>query len=148
MDKQATRSRKFPAQFESLDHIREFVGSAAQDCGLDSKAVYQVQLAVDEASSNIIEHAYGGPNEQLQLECSCQLRPDELEVTLSDCGRPFNPDAVAAPDLDAELQERPDSGLGLFFMHQLMDEVDFTFVPLSGNGQSCNLVRMVKRKEK
>ena len=54
------RKIKFPAQFQYLDEIREFVGDIARQGGFDSKEVYSIQLAADEAASNIIEHAYEG----------------------------------------------------------------------------------------
>ncbi len=143
----ASWSIVLPALFESLDRVREFVGKAAQACGLDSSDVYSVQLAVDEAFSNIIEHAFGGECEQ-SIRCTCQLDQDRLTITLKDCGQPFEPDQVPDPDLKAELQDRQLGGLGLYFMHQLMDEVDFKFVPASADEPGCNILKMVKRKEK
>jgi serine/threonine-protein kinase RsbW len=136
----------YPAQFENLDHVREFVGAAAQKCGLDAPAIYAVQLAVDEAFSNIIEHAYGGECLD-QIECVCQIASPGLTVTLRDCGSPFDPGAVPAPNLTAELQERDIGGLGFYFIRQLMDEVDFSFVPDPETGNPCNVLRMRKRKE-
>lgn len=49
---------QFPAKFEFLDEIREFVGQIARENGFGDKDVYNIQLAADEAASNIIEHAY------------------------------------------------------------------------------------------
>ncbi len=69
---QSMRSVILTAQFENLELVREFVGDAATDSGLKPSAVYAVQLAVDEAFSNIIEHAYGG--ECLEnVQCSCEI---------------------------------------------------------------------------
>ncbi|NJN43607.1 MAG: ATP-binding protein [Anaerolineae bacterium] len=48
----------FPGQFKSLEKISQFVQKAASQAGLDEEALYSVELAVDEACSNIIEHAY------------------------------------------------------------------------------------------
>jgi serine/threonine-protein kinase RsbW len=136
----------YPAQFENLDHVREFVGAAAQKCGLDAPAIYAVQLAVDEAFSNIIEHAYGG--ECLEnIECRCQIASSGLTVTLRDCGTPFDPGAIPEPDLTAELEERDIGGLGLYFIRQLMDEVEFNFLPDPETGKRCNVIRMRKLKE-
>jgi serine/threonine-protein kinase RsbW len=50
----------FPAKFESLEGLREFAAQAAKDAGMDESETYAVKLAVDEACSNIIEHAYCG----------------------------------------------------------------------------------------
>jgi serine/threonine-protein kinase RsbW len=135
-----------PAQFENLDHVREFVGAAAQKCGLDASAIYAVQLAVDEGFSNIIDHAYGGECLE-KIECKCQIADAGLTVTLRDCGVPFDPTAIHDPDLAAELEERDIGGLGLYFIRQLMDEVEFSFMRDPETGKSCNVLRMRKRKE-
>jgi anti-sigma regulatory factor (Ser/Thr protein kinase) len=136
----------YPAQFVNLDHVREFVGAAAQKCGLDASAIYAVQLAVDEAFSNIIEHAYGGECLD-KIECKCQIADSGLTVTLRDCGSPFDPSAIPDPDLAAELKDRDIGGLGLYFIRQLMDEVQFSFVPDPETGRRCNVLQMQKRKE-
>ena len=135
----------FLAQFESLDHVRQFVAHKAEIAGMDDAAVYSVQLAVDEAFSNIIEHAYGG--ECLKdIRVTCEITGPSLEITLIDCGKPFDPDEVPNPDLTADLEDRQIGGLGLYFIHQLMDEVSFTFT--SPDLGPCNVLKMVKRKEK
>jgi serine/threonine-protein kinase RsbW len=142
-----SQSITLPARFENLDRVREFVALAAEAYGLDSTAVYSVQLAVDEAFTNIIEHAYGG--ECLEnILCTCQITPDGLVITLKDCGKPFNPQGVPEPNIHADLEERELGGLGLYFIRQLMDEVSFTFIPAHEAGRGCNILRMVKRKEK
>jgi serine/threonine-protein kinase RsbW len=72
----------------------------------------------------------------------------DLEVTLIDCGKPFDPSLVPGPNLDAELEDREVGGLGLYFIFQLMDEVHFSFTKKLELGKNCNLLRMIKRKEK
>jgi serine/threonine-protein kinase RsbW len=143
----SNRSIILTAQFGNLDRVREFVAESAEECGLEPAAVYAVQLAVDEAFTNIIEHAYGGESLE-RIECSCQTDRDSLEVTLMDCGKPFDPSLVPEPNLTAELEEREVGGIGLFFIYQLMDEVQFSFTKNLELGKNCNLLRMIKRKEK
>jgi serine/threonine-protein kinase RsbW len=71
------RTTIFPANFEQLDSIRDFVAAAARECGMGGKDVYSVCLAVDEAASNIIEHAYGGAAEAV-IEITCEVAEGEL----------------------------------------------------------------------
>ena len=137
----------FSAQFENLDKAREFVAEAALTCGLGEAAVYAAQLAVDEAFTNIIEHAYGGECLE-KIECTCLVTENDLVIKLRDCGKPFNPCDVPEPDLEAELEERDIGGLGLFFIQQLMDEVEFSFTQDADTGKQCNVIRMVKHKER
>jgi len=138
--------RTFSAQFENLDSVREFVGNAAQEGGLNASAIYAAQLAVDEAFSNIIEHAYGGECME-KIECTCQIMDSGLAITLRDCGKPFDPTAVPDPDLEADLEDRDIGGLGLFFIRQLMDEIHFTFARDDQTGKQCNVLRMIKHKD-
>lgn len=131
----------FPGRYASLAAIGKFIVGAAQEAGLDPRAVHAVELAVDEASTNIIEHAYGGEGRG-DIEITCCINSTGLTVILRDRGRPFDPDSVPPPDLHAPLEERNGGGLGLHFMRQLMDEVRFEFTPDSGN-----VLLMIKRKE-
>lgn len=130
---------RFPGRFESLEAIREFAGQAAREAGLNENDVYAVQLAVDEACSNIIEHAYEG-EDQGEIECRCTVEPSGVTVTLHDQGQQFEPDFVPQPDVASALEDRRIGGLGLFLIHKLMDDVRFEF---NGTG---NIVRLVKRR--
>ncbi|HSO28062.1 MAG TPA: ATP-binding protein [Anaerolineales bacterium] len=141
------RSLTLTARFENLTEVRKFAAQAAVDCGLKDAAVYAVQMAVDEAFTNIIEHAYGGECDQV-VHTTCVIEADGLTLILRDCGRSFNPDAVPDPDLDVSLQERKEGGLGLFFMRQLMDEVHFEFSAEGAKDGGCNILRMTKRKDR
>jgi serine/threonine-protein kinase RsbW len=135
-------SLTFPGRYDSLVRIAEYVRQAAQDAGLDGFAVYAVETAVDEACTNIIEHAYQGENIG-DIDCSVNITEDGLTITLQDRGLPFDPSMIPQPNLEAPLEERESHGLGLFFMRQMMDEVHFGFEPGKGN-----TLTMVKRKEK
>jgi serine/threonine-protein kinase RsbW len=140
---QTNQTLRFPARFESLAEVSEFVGLAAKECGFDPSEIYDVQLAVDEACSNIIEHAYGGECHE-DIECICQIADETLTVVLEDCGRPFNPVDVPSPNLKADLDDRNGGGLGLYFMRQLMDLVSFEFIPNKINHNGRNVLTMVK----
>jgi anti-sigma regulatory factor (Ser/Thr protein kinase) len=135
------KTRVFSARYESLAAIDEFVAEAAESAGFDDGAIYQVRLAVDEACSNIIEHAYGGEGSDV-IECSRCVKNGELTVVLKDHGEPFDPESVPEPNIGAGLEERTGGGLGLFFIYQIMDEVDFDF-----GSQDANVLTLVKRKE-
>jgi anti-sigma regulatory factor (Ser/Thr protein kinase) len=138
-------SRIFVARYDSLDAIREFVGQVAKACTFDVKSIYAIELATDEAFTNIVEHAYGGESSQM-VECTCQIRDSGLTIILHDCGQAFDPTLVPEPNLDAPLEERETGGLGIYFMKKLMDEVHFS--PASKAADGCNTLTMLKRKER
>ena len=134
-------SRTFPAQFENLDPMREFVGEFARQAGMDEKDIYNLQLATDEAASNIIEHAYEGIAEGV-LDLSCgMIEPGTIKIILIDYGYPFDPSTIPMPDLKADLSARKIGGLGIFLMRKLMDEVHYEPRP-----DKSNVLTMIKRK--
>jgi len=131
-----------PGRFECLATIADFIADAGRDAGFDQDVIFHVQMAVDEACSNVIEHAYQGQNRgEISLSCDCKGK--EWVISIHDTGRAFDPEAVPEPDLNADLDELKTGGLGLYFMRQLMDEVEFTFDAKKGNQ-----LRMVKRGHK
>ncbi len=134
------------ARFKYLDKVRSFAEEYASQCGLGSAETYQVQMAVDEAFTNIVEHAYGGECDET-IECACEVTAEGLVITMRDCGVPFDPDQIPDPDLKASLQDRQIGGLGLFFIRQYMDDVEFLFDMDEEEKRACNILRMVKRKE-
>lgn len=131
---------QFAAKFEYLDEIREFVGAIARDGGFSDKDVYNIQLATDEAASNIIEHAYENITDGM-LELSCGMRDDLMTIVLIDHGESFDPSEIPLPDLKADLSDRKIGGLGIFLMRKLMDEVHYEVKPNKGN-----ILTMIKRK--
>lgn len=133
------RSLTVPGRFEYLATIADFIAEAGRDAGFDQDLIFHVQMAVDEACSNVIEHAYEGQDKG-DITLSCDCRNGEWIIAIYDTGHSFDPSAVPEPDLNADVDEIKTGGLGLYFMHQLMDEVEFTFDKDKGNK-----LRMVKR---
>ena len=132
--------RKYPASFEYLDEIREFVAEIARQGGFNDKEIYSIQLAADEAASNIIEHAYDGYAHGM-IEITCDMKGNDIVITMHDDGKPFDPSGVKQPNLKADLSERQIGGLGVYLMRKLMDEVRYKST--SGAG---NLLSMRKRR--
>jgi serine/threonine-protein kinase RsbW len=124
--------RVFAGDFSSLAGIACFVAQATQAAGLGERAAYAVQMAVDEACSNIIQHAYGGEGIG-SIDCTYKVTEKSLVITLRDKGHPFDPTLVSDPDLDAQLEERALGGLGVYLIRQLMDAVEHRYEPAVGN---------------
>ena len=136
------RTAIFPARFDQLDIIRGFATQAARDAGMDDSETYAIELAIDEACTNIIEHAYQEDNRG-DIECTCQANNVCLTIILRDHGKPFDPSIVPAPDVHADLEDRAVGGLGVFLMEKFMDEVHFEAL-----GEAGNVLTMVKRLKK
>jgi len=125
----------------NLKTIIKFVTEAARKANFDEKDVFAVQMAVDEACTNIIVHAYADAPGDIHLTCG--VKSGECTITIRDHGRSFDPGSVPPPDLTGDLEERRVGGLGLHFMRELMDELHFSFDPVEGNQ-----VVMVKRSSR
>ncbi len=134
------QSVRFAAKFEFLDEIREFVGGIARQGGFSDKDVYNIQLATDEAASNMIEHSYENMPDGV-IDLSCGMEGDQIRIVLIDYGEPFDPSAIPLPDLKADLSDRKIGGLGIFLMRKLMDEVHYEPKP-----DKSNVLTMIKRK--
>jgi serine/threonine-protein kinase RsbW len=85
---------------------------------------YHIQLAVHETCANIVEHAYEGTCKG-RIQITLTLGERCLTVDIHDTGKAFDPDTVAAPNLD----EPQVHGYGLFLIQQLMDEVNYNPKP-------------------
>ena len=123
-----------------MDEIREFVAQVAREGGFTEKEIYSLQLAADEAASNIIEHAYKGIS-NANLDVTCDVHGDALIITMRDTGRPFDPSKVKQPNLKAGLSDRQIGGLGVYLMRKLMDEVHY-----ESDSKTGNLLTMTKRR--
>ncbi len=123
-----------------MDEIREFVAEVAREGGFTEKEIYSLQLAADEAASNIIEHAYEGVS-NADIDITCDMRGDTLTITMHDEGISFDPSKVKKPNLKADLSDRQIGGLGVYLMRKLMDEVRY-----ESNSRTGNLLTMTKRR--
>ena len=129
------------SRLERLCEIADFVEDAARACGLSDNQVCDVQMAVDEACTNVIEHAYHGKPDGT-IDIVCERRGKDFVVTIQDFGERFDPKKVAHPKTRVPLSARGVGGLGLFFMRKMMDRVEFDFSSRRGN--RLTMVKKIK----
>ncbi len=127
---------------DKLPVIGDFVAETLSRFGADTATINRVQLAVDEASTNVIKYAYSGGVGRLRL--ALELVEDDLIITLTDWGVPFDPNTVPPPDLEADADNRKIGGLGIYFMRKLMDHVTYTFD--AGEGNRLTMKKNIKSK--
>jgi serine/threonine-protein kinase RsbW len=124
-------------RMSDLPEILAFVETTCEAAGVSPELFFDLQLAVEEASTNVIEHAYDGKGGDLLIVF--QTSGHDMVITLRDHGRPFAPEAVVAPDMSLPLTKRRIGGLGMHLMFQLMDAVQFDFA------EGVNTLVMIKR---
>lgn len=113
---------------ENLSLIRDFISSKASDAGLTKEDIENIMLAVDEACTNIIRHAYKSfPDGEILIKL--EYDSDKLHISIIDHGTTFNPDTVPDPDLQKYYRNGRVGGLGMYLMKTLMDDVKYISVP-------------------
>ena len=131
--------------YSNLARIGAFINDFVRQAGFDDRFRYALEMAVDEACSNIIEHGYAGEGKGDIALTINHLQDGQagIKVTIQDQGDPFNPDDIPPPNTQAPLEERQAGGLGLFLIRQLMDEVYFDFA--GGERGDTNTLVIIKR---
>jgi serine/threonine-protein kinase RsbW len=135
--------RKFtlhvPSSTENLALIREFVTAVGTQAGFTDDEVARLELAVDEACTNVIEHAYGHDITK-EVVVRAIFDNEELRIDVVDTGRGFNPLTLPQLSLEQLVAERRSGGLGMQVIRRIMDQVSYEMIP----GQK-NELHMVKR---
>ena len=131
-----------PSSTENLSMIRDFVGSIGERAGFGQRDLMQLELAVDEACANVIEHAYGSDTTH-EVTVKAVLDADAVEIRIIDTGRGFDPSMVNQEEPDSLIAQRKSGGLGMRIISRVMDEVKYEIGP----GQK-NELRMIKRLRK
>lgn len=123
-----------PTDPASLFLVRCLVERLTQQLELEREDIQRMVLAVDEACTNVVRHAYGNrPGERIILTFT--VLPDRLEILIRDFGAPADPETFKVRDLR---EVRP-GGLGIHFIRSAMDEVRYE-IPEDGG----TLLRLVK----
>ncbi len=118
----------FGASFDNLAAICDFVTASSREAGFDDDAVYDVELATNEAATNIIEHGYK-EHPDGKIECSIEVDDKGITIMLVDWGSQFDPSDVPNKDFDVPLNKLGPRGAGLRMMRATMDEIEFERLP-------------------
>jgi len=112
----------------NLSKIRDFVFSSASEAKIPSDVIDDIILAVDEACTNIIKHAYKSfPDGEISI--SIDFSENKFKIIIKDFGIPFDPESIPDPDLKKYYRQHRVGGLGMYLMKSLMDEVKYISVP-------------------
>ena len=122
----------------NLEALRDFVADGASRFGFNPELAGKIALAVDEACTNIIKHAYGFATDR-SIEIQLNERGDEFEIVIQHDGESFNPENVSTPDMKEYLSQYRRGGLGIHLMRSLMDRVEY-----STTDDQRSQVRLVK----
>jgi serine/threonine-protein kinase RsbW len=112
------------AKLENVPELRRFVTEVCEEANIPAGVTHDLQLAVDEACTNIVLHGYAG-QEAGRISLSFHWDSREVVITISDSGHAFDPRSFPEPDLDAAWEARQVGGLGVHLIRHLVDGIRY-----------------------
>lgn len=113
-----------PSSTRYLEEVRRFVETHARHAEFGEKTIEDFKIAVDEACTNVIKHAYqGDPSHKIDL--AVIVEDDRFTVRIRDEGRAFKYTSYAEPDIFRLAKKRRAGGFGVHIMRRLMDQVEY-----------------------
>ena len=118
------RSLTISNDIVEIPRLHRFMQAVSTQADLDHALAMNLNLALEEAVSNVILYAY--PKDTVgQVEIQAMVWKDRIDFTVSDSGAPFDPTAAVDPDLTADVKDRPVGGLGIYLVKRIMDAVSY-----------------------
>jgi OFA family oxalate/formate antiporter-like MFS transporter len=118
-----------------IGEVLGFVRTWSEASGLNANKIAHLELATEEAVSNICGHAYleeaavnamsYAYHKQDTYHVRIRNDADSFSVELTDSGIPFDPLSVVQPDIDAPVETRQAEGLGVFLMRRMADKASY-----------------------
>jgi serine/threonine-protein kinase RsbW len=137
--KTATYQISVAASTKNLAEVRQFVAEHANSEGFSSKEVSDLCLAVDEAYTNIIKHAYKYDDTKT-VHIDLEFDSDKICVCLKDQGEGFDRNDYKMPDIRNQIKMKKRGGMGVYLIHKLMDSVKYR------TDSDENEIRMYKKR--
>ncbi|MDR2697948.1 MAG: ATP-binding protein [Holophagales bacterium] len=129
-----------PSQTRYLNLVTNLARRASLAVGLDDATAAKVSIAVDEAVTNIILHAYqNDPNQIVEVEL--RFASGSLEIHLWHTGQGLREDQITLPDPNEYIRRPRKGGLGLLLMSRFMDEVHFL---KNGDRNECCMIKRLE----
>ncbi|MBQ7163309.1 MAG: SpoIIE family protein phosphatase [Bacteroidales bacterium] len=123
---------------QQIPQLAGFIEAIADEIHLDQSLAMSLNLALEEAVSNVIMYAYPEGSDGL-VDIEAIIRHDRLDFIITDSGKPFDP--TQAPEVDTTLgvEERAIGGLGIYLVRNIMDDVRYE------RAEAKNILSMTKR---
>ena len=112
---------------ENLPKVMEFVGRKLEAVDCPPKAGMQIDIAVEEIFTNIVNYAYAPGKGSAKVRVDVTDHPVTVSITFIDNGKPYDPLAKEDPDITLSAEERQIGGLGIFMTKQVMDDVIYEY---------------------
>ncbi len=131
------------ATIENVPRITDFVHDEGTRLRLTDDELFDVALAVEEASVNIVRHAYE-PGLAGDMQVRVEDVDDDIRITFIDWGKPFEADAAYLA-VDVPVEVRAAGGMGVLLINELMDEVTRTTAATPGGPNVLTMLKHIGR---
>ncbi len=136
---------KLPAKPEYVGVVRLTISGIASRLGYSYDDIEDIKIAVGEACTNVVNHAYKEKNGQMTI--GCEVYQNRLEITVADHGKSFAleelKENLGPICTDKPIDQLKEGGLGLFLIDTLMDKVEIS----NENGVIINMTKFLQRGE-
>ncbi|MBO4844438.1 MAG: SpoIIE family protein phosphatase [Bacteroidales bacterium] len=123
--KESRRSLVLRNDIQQIPHLAEFILSIADEKHLGNSVATNLNLALEEAVTNVMLYAYPKDTEGI-IEIEALIKDNSLIFKVMDSGKPFDPTSVPEVDVTKDLADRPIGGLGIHLVRKIMDEVRYS----------------------
>lgn len=107
-----------------ISKLAIFIEELSEEFGLSPELVFNLNLVLEEAVSNVILYAY--PKEEHQtISLIARKKDNQLIFVLTDSGKEFDPTQAPDADITLSAEDRPIGGLGIFLIRQIMNTVEY-----------------------
>ena len=130
---------RIEALTENLQAVLAFVDGHLEEMGASMKAQMQIDVAVEELFVNIAHYAYAPDTGTAVIQVETDHDNDQVSITFTDTGKPYNPLEKPDPDVTLSAEERDIGGLGIFMVKKSMDDMRYEYK----DGQ--NILTITKR---
>ncbi|MBR0048549.1 MAG: ATP-binding protein [Prevotella sp.] len=123
---------------QQIEQLEGYIEAIAEDTGIDPSLAMSLNLALEEAVTNVILYAYPEGTDGT-VDIVADSDGQQVTFTVTDNGKPFDPTAQAEADVTLGVEDRPIGGLGIFLVRNIMDSVEYSRV------DGKNILRMQKK---
>ncbi len=132
-----SRTYEIGNDISELNRLNSHLEQLAEDWNIPEKPLFQINLAVDELVTNIINYGYEERQHKIILIFS--LKDDAVTIQIQDQGKAFNPLTMPEPDISEPAEKRKIGGLGIHLTKKMMDSIEYE------RFKHSNIVTLIKK---
>lgn len=112
---------------ENVEVLTNIIDSELESVDCSPKTMMQIDVAIDEIFSNIVNYGYDCENEEIEIRYDINAKSKIVSITFVDSGKKYNPLEKDDPNVKAEIEDRKIGGLGIFIVKKTMDEMMYKY---------------------